>query len=384
MNSIAYISQNKIFLLKDGKSTEIPCGRMEQYKQTLADIRRRNEWKTTGTGAKFMGTYTGGIDELDPVINAEICGIAAYKDGIVYSLRLDESGCIYIRSLDKTDMNENLIVSGKDIFPGKMSCFGNKLVVSCGENYAEKHISVYELPSSFCREYTDGDSIEEAPCFDGENKIYFSAAGYARDTAGNIAAVQNKSIVCLDTDASQMDEVISDEKYDFLCPKPDGNGGLYCIRQPAGGVKDGGDNILKDIVMFPVRIVKAFAGMLNYFSMIFGGESLRSGGNAKAKQKDEKQTFIDGNLINAAKNMKDAESKGEKYPGIMPQERILMHIGANGKQETVKNGVLDYTLMSDGGFAVSNGSHIIIVDKDGETTAFKADKAVSLTKIKPQ
>ena len=286
---------------------------MEQYKQTLADIRRRNEWKTSGSGAKFMGTYHPEFMDNDSVTNAQIGGIAVFEDRLVYSLRLDESGCIYIRSFDKNDMIENLVISGKDIFPGRMSCFGSKLVVSCGENYAEKHISVYELPSSSCHEYTDGDSIEEAPYFDGENKIYFSTAGYARDSFGGIAAVSNKSIVCLDTRASEMNEILSDEKYDFLFPKPDGKGGVYCIRQPQGGSKDN-NTLMKDVLMFPYRIIRALGGWLNMFSIIFGGEALKSDdnfkNNAKAKLKNEKQMFIEGNIDNPEKNLRDEENKG--------------------------------------------------------------------------
>ncbi|MBQ4310702.1 MAG: hypothetical protein II773_03840 [Oscillospiraceae bacterium] len=382
MKELAFISQNRIYCLSGGRINELPCGRVIKYKETLADIRRRSEWKTSGSGAAFMGQN---IPAADPEnVTADISGLACYDGQLVYAVRLDDSGGIYIRSTDRTDMNESLIVSGKEIFPGRMSCQGNKLCISCGENREEKHISLYELPSSFAKELTDGDSIEEAPSMDGE-RIYFSTAGYARDDTGCIAAVQNKSIMCLDTALGTMDEFITDEKYDFLCPVPDGEGGIYCIRQTAGGDKPGGAGIIKDVLLFPFRMIKSVFGLLNYFSMIFGGESLRSGGSAvpeRTKHRDEKQMFIDGNRINAERNLKAEKSRGEKYPGIMPASRVLLHISASGEQNVIKSGVLDYTLLSDGNIAISNGRHIIISDRNGTSlNAYPADRAVSLTEI---
>lgn len=377
---LAYISDNRIYTYRNDRTEELPCGRLDKYKEALADIRRRTEWKTTGSGAKFMGMDRPSDD--DENIRADITGIASYEGRLVYGIRLDESGSIYIRSLDRTDNDESLVISGKEIFPGRMCCRGNKLVVSCGENYMEKHISLYELPSSVCREFTDGDSIEECPSFDGDDRLYFSTAGYARNESGHVTAVQHKSIAVLDTVRCSMEEVLSDEKYDYLRPVPDGKGGIYCIRQTAGGVKNEDNGILKDIIMFPFRMIKALGGMLNLFSMAFGGEALKSGGNARAKEKDQRQIVIDGNIINAERNLKDAESRGEKYPGIMPRDRVLLHVSAEGEEKVISCGVLDYLPLSDGGIAVSNGRHIIIRNSSGEqTAAFKADRAVSLIEI---
>ena len=389
MNGLAYISENKIFCLKNDKSEEIPCGRLENYKSVLADIRRRNEWKSSGTGAQFMNQIAA-PEEFDNMLIAscEITGLACFEGQLVYGVRLDESGGIYIRSADRSQEPETLVISGKDIFPGRMSCCGDKLSVSCGENRLEKHISVYTLPSSHCREYTDGDTIEESPREDG-GSIYFSTAGYARNPDGSVAAVQNKSIVKLDTAAGRMDEVLSDEKYDFLCPFPDGIGGIYCIRQPAGGENSDNENLLKDVVMFPIRIIKAIGGFLDMFSIIFGGESLRSDGKSfsekhaeKAMRKSRKEMLIDGNIINAEKNMKAEQNSGEKYPGIMPQSRVLIHADSSGNIEVIRKGVLDFILLSDGNLAVSNGGHILIADRNGTTLkAYKADKASALTEI---
>lgn len=386
MNKIAYISKNKIYVLEDGKSREIPCGRIEQYKKALDDIKRKNEWKNSGTDAKFMGGFPYDFDES---AFAEIGGIAVYGDKLVYGVSLDSSGSIYIRSLDPEDNLEELVFSG-NIHPGRMNCRGKKLVVSLKESGKNEHISVYELGTSDSREYTDGDSTDVTPVFADDDKIYFSTAGIARDQYGQIAAVQNMSIACLDTKALSIDEVVSDERYDYLSPTACEGGSLYCIRRPKGGENGNGDITFKDIIMFPYRIFKAFLGLLNMFSIIFGGESLKSGGdspksggNAKAKQMDPRYAFMDANVANAEKNMKNEERKGEKYPGIMSPESILVHIGADGNETIVRRGVLDYLPLSDGNIAVSNGRYILITDKNGkEISAFRADSAVSICEFK--
>ena len=65
---IIYSSENKIFCFDDeNKSlTEIPCGKIIKYRETVRSIRQRKEWKTSGSGAEFMGMYSA--DNIDPDI----------------------------------------------------------------------------------------------------------------------------------------------------------------------------------------------------------------------------------------------------------------------------------------------------------------------------
>ena len=213
MKELAFISQNRIYCLSGGRINELPCGRVIKYKETLADIRRRSEWKTSGSGAAFMGQN---IPAADPEnVTADISGLACYDGQLVYAVRLDDSGGIYIRSTDRTDMNESLIVSGKEIFPGRMSCQGNKLCISCGENREEKHISVYELPSSFAKELTDGDSIEEAPSMDGE-RIYFDPKfleEISRMKEKNLAVELLKRLIAEQVQVYKRTNVVKSEKF---------------------------------------------------------------------------------------------------------------------------------------------------------------------------
>jgi len=159
---------------------------------------------------------------------------------------------------------------------------------------------------------------------------------------------------------------VTSEHYDYIRAKEDIQGNIYYIKRPYHE-KVSNTDILKDIVFFPFRIIKAIAGMLNFFSMMFGGEPLNSRRNmaTKTKQKSEKDIFVEGNMVNADKILKENNSKGEKYPGIIPRSWELIKI-ENNKEVVIKKGVLDYMICEDNSIIYSNGSHVLKINKDGK------------------
>jgi len=143
----------------------------------------------------------------------------------------------------------------------------------------------------------------------------------------------------------------------------------------------------KDVVMFPYRLIKGLFGFLNFFTTIFGGESLKTGGasanGAKAKQRSQKDMIIEGNVINAEKLDKINEANGDKTAGIMPASRVLIRRTADGSEDIIKKGVLDYALEGSGSVIVSNGRHLLRIDRDGnESHIAKAKIAVNLNIVK--
>jgi hypothetical protein len=113
---------------------------------------------------------------------------------------------------------------------------------------------------------------------------------------------------------------------------------------------------------------------LNVFSATYSGKTLTKGSNVK--NKDKKQTFIDGNLINAEKELKDNQRRGDKYPGIIPHSWELHRRDSFGNDIIIKKGVLAYKVLEDGKILVSNGSSIILITSDG-----KEEKILSATKV---
>ena len=177
-----------------------------------------------------------------------------------------------------------------------------------------------------------------------------------------------------------MEELFADEKYDFLRPSNDSSGNFYYIRQPYK-VPEEKNPLWKDVLLFPVRIIKALLGFLNAFSVLFGGESLRSGrkqGDVKTKEKSDRELFFEGRLLEAEKNEKENTAKGEKNPGIFPLSRVLVRIAPDGTETVLKRGVMDYAVLPDGSIICSNGRSLLHITDSGEELIAKAKMAQNI------
>lgn len=355
-------------MFEDGKAVPLTSQRLEKYRQVLRDIRQRKEWKTTGTGARFTGTYTEHDDEAVYISSAEISGIAPYNGGILYAVNIDGVGGIYSKAPDVSAVDEGHIVSSNAMSVYSLSVRDDVCAACTGSSGAERHISLFTLPSGRQTELTEGDTKEEYPFYSAvSDKLYFTVAGFARRQDGSIAALSPRSVVAYSFSGGTMETLLEDENTDYFLPKDDAQGNLFYIRRPYKD-KPSSKSILLDILMFPYRLVKAIGGFLNVFSMFFGGEPLNSNGtrnSAKAKQKSEKELFINGNIINAEQTLKENSRKGDKHPGIIPASWQLVRRDTQGKEVCLKSGVMDYVVCPNGDIVCSNGKALIRIKPDG-------------------
>lgn len=370
---IIYISDNKIYKCTDGKITELPSERAQHYKSALSEISRNKEWKHSGTGAQFMGTAMAPAAEGNAFVR--INGLADGGTGLIYSVQLGEMGGIYRKDPDKPDAAEEHIFTGMNRDIGSISV-KNGRIAACSNG----HLSIFDMKGNF-EDITDGDSIETQPCWSAvSDRIFCSTAGIARNQFGAPAAYSPHSIMAVDLNAGSMEELYSDDKYDFLRPSDDSSGNFYYIRQlykePAEK-----NPLWKDVLLFPVRIIKALVGFLNAFSVLFGGESLRSGkkqGDVKTKDKSDKELYFEGRLLEAEKNEKENAAKGEKNPGVFPLSRVLVRIAPDGTETVLKRGVMDYAVLPDGSVVCSNGRSLLHITDSGEEVIAKAKMAQNI------
>lgn len=369
---IIYISDNKIYKCTDGIITELSSERAQHYKSTVSEIRRNKEWKHSGTGAQFMGTAAPSGNES---IFVSINGIADDGTGLVYSIQLGEMGGIYRKNPDKPEAAEEHIFTGMNRDIGSISIKNGK-IAACSNG----HLSIFDMKGNF-EDITDGDSIESQPCWSADDdRIFCSTAGIARNQYGAPAAYSPRSIMAVDLNAGSMEELFADEKYDFLRPSNDSSGNFYYIRQPYK-VPEEKNPLWKDVLLFPVRIIKALLGFLNAFSVLFGGESLRSGrkqGDVKTKEKSDRELFFEGRLLEVEKNEKENTAKGEKNPGIFPLSRVLVRIAPDGTETVLKRGVMDYAVLPDGSIICSNGRSLLHITDSGEELIAKAKMAQNI------
>lgn len=343
MNTVYYISENKLYKKSDKKPELVSLDRVETYKENSRQISKRNEWKNQGNGAQFTGTAIISRD-TDEILEKQIKlpGVCKTDDELIYSVIFEGVSGIYTKSLDPEQKSENLIISSQNFRANELAYKKRILAATLSYNNGEKHVVLFKMPSANYDEIIDGDTIEESPFWISENELVFSECGIGRTENGQAVEYSPKSLMTYNCNNSKMDTIIESDKYDYTYPQTDDNGTIYCIRRPYKE-KVEKTNILIDVLLFPVRIIKAILGFLNVFSILFGGESLNSAnkdsGQYKLKQKSQKDLVFENNIINAEKNLKTNKNSGDKYPGLIPRSWQLIKINSDNSEEVIKSGV---------------------------------------------
>ena len=367
MNSILYTSGNNFYVKTETDTVEYASEKIVSYCNTLKSIARRNEWKTSGAGAKFMNSYSPGFDENDAKRDTSINGVSAIGGEVIYSASFGEVSGIFRKALQK-NLAEGLVRSSRDMRIYRLCAHGDKCAASIGDRL-ERHIAIFDIESGSYNELTEGEVQEDYPSYSKDGgRIFYSSAGLALSGEGIPLSVGPFGICSYNVETNGLDELLVSDKFDYIAPKEDAKNNLLFIKRPYRNAESGGGNILLDLLLFPVRIIKAIGGLLNYFSIIFGGESLRTGKTAKdvkAKPMSEKDLFIDGNVINAQQMLKENQRRGEKNPGIIPHSWELIRMDEDGDQKCIKKGVLDFTICANGDIVYSNGAAIIRLLSDG-------------------
>ncbi|SHM82318.1 hypothetical protein [Ruminococcus flavefaciens] len=354
---IVYLSEGSMYVCSDGKVSQLPCERADKYADTVNEINKNKAWKHSGRGAEFMGAVEHYEDASK---QTNIFGISSAYDGFVYSAVFGEMGAIYRKNADEPKAPEGHIYTGMNRRITDI-CFRDGKIAAIMDG----HLAVFDERGDY-DEITDGASAERYPFWSAnDNRILCSTVGFS---IGGDGGVSPSSIMAVDTDAGKMDELFAEENTDLIKPKNDSEGNYYFIRQPYKEPRPKKEPILKSILLFPVRLIKAIIGFLNAFTTIFGGEPLRKNqqkGDVKTKTKSNRELYFEGRLLEAEKNEKENAASGDKNPSILPRSRVLVKKAADGSETVIKKGVLDYALC-DEGIVYSNGKEILLINGDGE------------------
>ena len=397
--TLYFIKEGKLHLLEGNKTRELPDGIYDGYVRRTEANARRKEWKHSGEGAKFTGAFEP--TEAPSLPYSHIRSVGEHDGIIYYSEQIDEISGIY-KKLHPDDTSEKVGISANDCSFLAFDIKNDKMAVSVGGAMGA-HIGVCSMPSLDIKMVTEGDSHDTEPCFSlvRENTVYFSSRGIARREEedefargkkaltpldimrlmGEIAskAELGPSAVCrIDLNTYKLDTVVEHEGYDCIKPACAADGSLYYIKKPYETEKASNSlGCFVDAILMPFRLLLALFGFLNLFSMKYSGKTL-SGTSTKAKHKSERELFIDGNLINAERELK-ANSK-DKNPGIIPRTYELHRIDKKGNDTLIKRGVLCYTIDRTGNVICSNGRHILCIDSQGNETVLAKEDCVTFLK----
>jgi len=383
MNSILYTSGNSFFLKTATGVDEYQSERIVSYSNTVKNIMMKNQWKTSGAGARFMNTYNPEYDEDTARRDVSINGVSVSGNEIIYTATMGEVSGIFRKVLENK-IGEGLVMSSRDMQIGKITVWSGNCAASIWKN-RERHIAIFDIETGAFRELTEGEVLEDYPSYTNDGKsILYASAGLALSHQGIPIGVGPYEIICYKIESNAMEELLASDKFDYIAPKEDLDGNLLFIKRPYRGARNN-SNILIDIALFPVRIIRAILGLLNFFSIMFGGESLRSGRSArdvKTKQRSEKDIFFDGNVINSQQVLKENQRSGEKFPGIIPRSWELIRMDKDGNQVCIKKGVMDYIICKNGDIIYSNGNAVIRLSADGnEQLIEKSSMANNIVEI---
>lgn len=343
---------------------------LNHYIKSSTQINDKNAWKNRGFGATFRsnGTYE---NEAKKEIHTSVNGIALAENGeFFYSITVNEMSGIFRKNISETKDSEQHVIHASDMefydidYSGKSQL----LAASITNDSFVRNIALFDLRQGDYHILTDGDSIDRHPYFSRSrpNTVLFDSGGIGRDSSGNFVEYGPSAIYRIDTLTNQIEELVSQEGVSLISPKDDDDGNLYYIERPAK-YKEKKPNIFLEILLIPFKLIYAIYRFLEAFTMLFTGKTFTShtSGNNPAKNRNERELFIEGNRIEAEKNLKKSKKRGEKFPGIAPQSWKLLRRGANGESETLMTGVIAFDLDDEGNLIFTNGKNVLLRKKNG-------------------
>ncbi|MCL2577500.1 MAG: hypothetical protein FWE27_05560 [Defluviitaleaceae bacterium] len=377
MEQIVFLSEGRINILQDSAVRVLECKIAEKYRERAREIRRKNEWKNSGTGANFMGSslFTGAFKDAPEIaLKLPVTGVSRESDRLVYALNFETGGGLYYTHFTSEGQDTHIFVNTSTSFFELDVNSSGIIAVSCANSRVERHISLFNISENNFNGITDGECSDCNPKWSrkNENILYYDSAGIGYTNSGHFGGFGPRSVYRLNIKTGELDEILTGGEFEYVSPFEDEDGNLYFIRRPYKQAKV--SISLFDFLTAPFKILRAIGGWFNFFSLRYTGEPLNTAGAnpAKANQKSQQQIFIDGNLLEAEKNLKLNLAAGDKNPGYAPRNWELVKKSPGGEEKILQKSVISYCVTNNG-IVYSNGKYII-----SENKAVKAHLATKL------
>lgn len=385
--SIAYISEGRLRLkAEDAESRTIESRYGETIKERVLKGRERHAWKNRERSNAFLygdALWGGVAHDLNsvPINITSICrgqqpGQFLYSlqsESLCGILKVENHGEEEKRLWNKNDQRIRFLDLSDD---GYLACsLENKLGTA--------DIGIMS-PEGGLRQVTEGDSLDTAPRWmaGSHDQLVFQSAGIGRDRDGNMAGVGAFCIESLNLVSGEMATLLSAPDTDYLTPYMAADETLYCIRRPyRAGPEYKPWHMIKDVFLFPFRMVYAFFQFFNTFSQLFTGKKLTTTNNNGARQKQVPPAYmvVWGNYIDSEKVNKEQDA-----PDLVPSTWELIRIKPGQSSEVLANSVLSYDVLADGSVIYSNGSAIYLLHPDGKKERLVKDRMIEQVVFLPR
>ena len=380
--NIYYTTNNMLGVCTKSIKKTFDSKYIEKYRENCIAIENKNKWKYSGASAMFQQHNEGDTGINDYCAISSIC---AYNDDYIYSVTCGDVSAIVNTEIATGE--ENLLIHTNNLKFYSMEYDSGKKQIVCStsndKDYLTRSITVFDLNSNDLRTLTSGDSIDENPSFSKFNEdIFYNSRGIARNSQMLPVNYSNSTIYCIN-EYGKFDEIILDEKFDYIAPKTDAAGNLYYIKKPYVLLSVNNSNFLVDFLLMPFRLIYGFAKILLFLSNLTKKDKKRNmsktyGANPVLnKEMSERDLYIYEQNINLEKEEKINKKKGDKNPGFAPQNFELYKRTQSGEETKIKSGVLSFDVDAKGNIVYTNGKYIISLAADGKEEIIHKDKIIT-------
>ena len=370
---VAFLSQGKLHLSTGGNSSRvIPSIFGETVRERALKMHQKNEWKTQGAGAQFMGGMLWGVRDRDPAeMRIEITGLTRGEQpaDLIYSLDTDDLAGVFL--LRDFGAEERRLFHSIDRRVRDLSAEPSGSRIACAVKYKNGiwNVGVMSMDGAGLSEATEGDSVDRAPSWipGRPNVIVFQSSGIGRDRNGTAIGTGAFHLETLNLDTGEMECLAEDPKHDLLAPRFDESGNLFFIRRPYRSLnaRPSLRQSIVDLILAPFRLVVAIYHWLNFFSFRNSGQPLNSqSGGQRSRHLDLKRMMIFGNWVNVERALKEARET--ESPSLVPKSWELVRQTPEGEESVIARGVLAFDLASDGTIVHTNGSAVFRETNDGK------------------
>lgn len=370
MGKVIFSTKERIGIIReDGSLSFLESEYAKQYNRNKQSIREKQEWKTQGTGAKFMGVdpHLDHLDEKKTHIQFTGLCAAAEKQQLTYAIQVDEFFGVYTKGMDEEALGEDHILhTGQiQIYDTDYHAESGQIVLSMGQRQLGKHLALLDPKTSIYKQMTEGDAIDAHPMWSkaAPQTVVYDSCGIGFDQEGRPCGVSECQIYRLNLETMAIEELVHMSGFDCTKPHEDHEGNLYFIKKPKeeNNREAGVGSALEAALMMPVHLVRSFGRIAGLTK-----KRTESNGGQQVQKKHNNECLVEGHLINVEENEKHSVSQGEQYPGIMPRNWQLVKKGKDGIIYVIKRGVLDFDLDEAGNIIYSNGKYVMRLLPDGK------------------
>ncbi len=375
---IAYLARGKLYF----KNGDLAARQIEsRFGQDIINRtlqrQQRNEWKTQGASTPFSGSMLWGRDQEDPrrlqvAISAMTRGP---QDGeLLYTLETDRVGGLF--TYNWMNDEEKRLFHREALHFRDLTLHPELKLLAGSLHFPNGTANLGLVRGQNLQQITEGDSVDESPGWiPGSGKrLVDQSAGIARNAQGIALGIGPFAIHQLDLDSGTLSTLLEEAKNDLMSPRMTAEGTLYFIRRPyetLGRKPASALSVITDILLFPLRLLRAFFYFFNFLSLTFARKPLTTSGGPRTEGDDEKTLILRGRVIDAEKAMR--EGAQAEAPSLVPPSWELVRRAISGEEQVLARGVVAFDLDNAGDVIYTNGTAAYQIDRDGQSRLlFKA------------